>query len=252
MSENKIELSGILAEGYGIIPKKLMRAKELDVYQKAILAYFLSYTGGGNSCFPSIALIAQDLQISKTTAVNKISNLEKKGYISKQQLYPDNPLNHANKYTLNFILNNKNYKITVFEPRNTCKCTTDIPAGETSIVQELVQNKNTNNNNNNNNIYISEIYNYYISKNIIKHIKLTDYFKTKIKSVLKNYSKKDILSAIDNYVYVLSDENSYFTHKWAIDEFLQRGLGKFFDKASRDNFKKNGKQPKEEQTGKGW
>jgi len=100
---NKIELSGIFSEGYGIIPKKLMRSKDIGLYEKAITAYMLSYTGGGNECFPSYKRIAEDLNISEPTIAKSIKRLVEKGYIRKEKLYPEDRLKHNNKYILAFM-----------------------------------------------------------------------------------------------------------------------------------------------------
>ncbi len=103
MTENKIELSGIFSEGYGIIPKKLMRSNKLDIYEKAILAYMLSFTGGGNECFPSYEKMADELGISKSTLSIKLKHIINNGFIKKEKLYPNNPLKHNNKYVMQFF-----------------------------------------------------------------------------------------------------------------------------------------------------
>ena len=43
----------INSAGYGIIPKLVMMDRDLHVTAKAIYAYFCSYTGAGDTCFPS-------------------------------------------------------------------------------------------------------------------------------------------------------------------------------------------------------
>jgi DNA-binding Lrp family transcriptional regulator len=103
MNENKIELSGIFSQGYGIIPKALMKHPALSKNAKLILAYMLSYTGAGNTCFPSQALIAEDLGISKPVIIKAIQEAVNKGFIKKTKLYPDKPLKHNNKYELVFL-----------------------------------------------------------------------------------------------------------------------------------------------------
>ncbi len=104
---NRIELSGIFSEGYGIIPKKLMRSK-LKIHEKAVLAYMLSYTGGGCECFPSYERIAADMQISKSTVAKIIKKITESGYIRKERLYPNDPMKHNNKYVLTFLNGNGN------------------------------------------------------------------------------------------------------------------------------------------------
>jgi hypothetical protein len=143
MNENKIELSGIFAEGYGIVPKKLMKAN-IDKNIKLIFAYMLSYTGAGNTCFPSIRTISKDLQMSSATITKYIKQACEMGYIEKSKLYPKNPLNHANKYKLLFL--------DVLPAKTTCinEQNTDVLTSNTTMYQPVIQNNNNINNNNNN------------------------------------------------------------------------------------------------------
>jgi hypothetical protein len=154
MSENKIELGGIFLEGYGIIPKKLMKMKMKNIqvkvgqrtvnvkgyYIKLVLAYMLSYTGAGkNECFPSIRTIANDLEISQDVIVNSIKAAVKLNLIDKKQMYPDNPLKHNNKYILKFM-NNDSFDVR--QERFTCA------DGTNYVIDKIEQNNNSINNNN--------------------------------------------------------------------------------------------------------
>lgn len=148
--ENSIELGGIFSEGYGVIPKKLMRLKLNDKIGKQkgknvklVLAYMLSYTGSGNQCFPAIRTIAEDLEISTDTVVDAIKNACKLGLISKSQMYPSDPLKHNHKYILEFLTSDSN--IDVRESRITCD------DGSNYVVQTFEQNNNSINNNSINN-----------------------------------------------------------------------------------------------------
>lgn len=103
MSENRISLSGIFSEGYGIVPKKLFKSKDIGKYEKLILCYMLSYTGRGNDCFPSVQTMKDDLGLGNSTVCNAINKCVQMGYIEKVKLFPKNPMNHANKYILCFM-----------------------------------------------------------------------------------------------------------------------------------------------------
>jgi hypothetical protein len=78
-----------------------------------------------------------------------------------------------------------------------------------------------------------EIYNYWNTKKIIVHEKMTEKMRTKIQKVLKDdYTVEQINKAIDNYDYVLKHPELYFfSFKWPLDYFLARGLSKFMDNA---------------------
>ena len=83
---------------------------------------------------------------------------------------------------------------------------------------------------------IISIFEYWNKQKIISHKKLTEKIKTKIKSGLKEYSKGDIMIAIRKYSVVLLSKDYYWTHKWTLTDFLQRGLTRFVD-TPLENFK---------------
>ncbi|HBJ1648216.1 TPA: helix-turn-helix domain-containing protein [Clostridium botulinum] len=70
--------SGIYKEGYGIIPKSIMRSN-LSCGAKVLYAYICSFTGAGNSAFPSLELMCNELGMS-----------EKKIYKCRKELIDNN------------------------------------------------------------------------------------------------------------------------------------------------------------------
>ena len=98
-------MKGIFSEGYGIIPKAIMRSKDLNTTEKCIVAYFLSYTGqgGANECWPSVATIMEDLNFSSATMTKHIKSLCEKQYIEKLKLNPKNSFDRRIKYRLTFM-----------------------------------------------------------------------------------------------------------------------------------------------------
>jgi len=94
---NEIKLEGLLSEGYGIIPKKLMR---MDIHEKIklFIAYLLSFTGRGDSCFPSYTSIAKDLKWSKTTISKAIKKSIGYGLLRVDKTVDG--FRRANKYTV--------------------------------------------------------------------------------------------------------------------------------------------------------
>lgn len=78
------------------------------------------------------------------------------------------------------------------------------------------------------------------SKGIIQHRKLTDKIKRAINGALKDYSEEEICQAIDNYAVILADDRYYWSYKWGLKEFLQRGLDKFLDfDVAAQNYRKD-------------
>lgn len=83
MSEtNELVFNQLMANGYGTVAKSVMKNRNLSIESKAIYAYLRSYSGGGNTAFPSRELICHDLNIS-INRFNKYKNeLLKQGYIT--------------------------------------------------------------------------------------------------------------------------------------------------------------------------
>lgn len=81
MSDNKFKAEGIMSKGYGFIAKLVMKDKELTIEAKAIYAYLSSYTGAGNTAYPTVSLMCGDLGISEARFYKHRKLLESKGYI---------------------------------------------------------------------------------------------------------------------------------------------------------------------------
>ena len=71
---------------------------------------------------------------------------------------------------------------------------------------------------------VDNIFDYWNSKGIIKHKKITQEIKKEVTKVLKEYSAEEVKQAIDVYSEILNSE-FYFSHKWSLSEFLKRKNG---------------------------
>ena len=103
-------------------------------------------------------------------------------------------------------------------------------------------NKNDKNDKNDKNIdspILKEVFDYWNKQSIISHRILSDKIKSKITAVLKNYSIDDIKQSISNYAKVLKEDCYFWTYRWTLEEFLQRGMVKFLE-TPLDNFLKKG------------
>ena len=101
--QDKLNLKGIMSEGYGVIPKKVMKDKDLTIEAKAIYAFMASFSGNGNTSYPSVEYITDFLDISRHRFNRHRKLLEEKGYISvSQERKKGSKFNH-NVYTLEFI-----------------------------------------------------------------------------------------------------------------------------------------------------
>ena len=82
MSEDKIKLQGIMSEGYGLIPKKVMKDKTLTIEAKVIYAFTESHSNDVDTSYLSVEYIADYLNISIQCLDKHMEILEEKGYIN--------------------------------------------------------------------------------------------------------------------------------------------------------------------------
>jgi len=66
-----------------------------------------------------------------------------------------------------------------------------------------------------------EIFNYYISKNIIKHKKFDSGMKSKVKTALKKYGIDEVKKVIDNYSTVFKSDDYWFTQKYSLMDLMR-------------------------------
>lgn len=85
-SKNQLQSFNINSAGYGMIPKLVMQDRNLPIISKAIYSYFCSYTGAGNTCFPSRDKICYDLNIHKNTFTKYFKPLVHFGYVRVKQI----------------------------------------------------------------------------------------------------------------------------------------------------------------------
>lgn len=100
MEENKLNITGINSNGFGIIAKLVMQDRNLSLGAKGVYAYFCSYAGAGNICFPSRKKMCYDLGISQDTLGKYLKELIKSSYVSCEQIKENGKFSH-NVYTIN-------------------------------------------------------------------------------------------------------------------------------------------------------
>lgn len=74
---------------------------------------------------------------------------------------------------------------------------------------------------------VIEIYNHYLSKDIVKHNKLNQRITYSISRKLIKYTKDEILQSIDNYAQVYHDDNYYYNWKYGLDSFMDTKFERF-------------------------
>lgn len=154
MSENKIELSGIFSDGYGFVPKKLMKTNLLSSNTKLVICYLLSYTGAGVTCFPQIKDIASHLNISTRTVIRCLDQAIAHKFINKHQENRGDKIGKKNTYELLFMYDFPKNSTTQKKASDKLACANKTVASDNPDISHVTpgnSNNNINNNNNNNN-----------------------------------------------------------------------------------------------------
>lgn len=99
MGEDRLIGAKINKDGYGIIPKSVMQDRNLSIAAKALYAYFCSFAGQGDCCFPTRKKICNDLDISNDSLGKYINQLVSEGYLTVEQVKENGRFSH-NVYTL--------------------------------------------------------------------------------------------------------------------------------------------------------
>lgn len=95
-----IGYSGLMAAGYGAMPRMVMFDKRLDCTEKVIYAYLASFSGKGTAPFPRVQSIMTELGISKAPYTRHMKHLVELNYISRVQRHVNGKLS-----TYNYCLN---------------------------------------------------------------------------------------------------------------------------------------------------
>jgi predicted phage replisome organizer len=91
------------------------------------------------------------------------------------------------------------------------------------------------NNNNTCQSSCQEIFNYWNSKEIIKHKEVTDNILKAINKTLKIYNVEEIKIYINRFAEILNNKDYFYNYKWTLIEFLNRkdGISSFADDGSK-------------------
>jgi AraC-like DNA-binding protein len=74
-------IPGILSEGYGIVPRRVMADRDICPMAKVLYSYFCSFAGEGSDRLPEMEKICRDLGISRKAFRRYLKELVKKDYI---------------------------------------------------------------------------------------------------------------------------------------------------------------------------
>lgn len=192
------------------IPAEIWLDETLTLQEKVFLVEIDSLDNE-EGCFASNAYFAKFFNLSSRRCSEIINSLVQKGYLSVSFKYKEGT-NCIDKRIL------KINKVIIRVPEKLPGVSEKLPEGYPENFQD-------------NNIIYNNIYAYWISKDIVKHKKLTANMEKAIKKVLKDYKEEEIYQAIDNYNTVLKDENYFYSHIFTLETFLKQsnGLPQFID-----------------------
>lgn len=141
----KLKVEGILSLGYGVIPKLVMKDKNISIEAKSIYAYLCSYAGNGETAFPSVSLICEDLGISENRLYKHRKQLVEAGYIKIERERKEVGWSN-NIYTIAHTVYLQNEGIQTVHRQNE-------GIQNEGIGNKGIQNEGTNNNSSNNNSF---------------------------------------------------------------------------------------------------
>ena len=144
--EDKLKLQKVESKGYGVIYKLPMLDKELDVVAKAFYAYICSYAGAGDTAFPGMDKICNDLGVSRQRLERHRKVLIEKGYITIKQVKDNGRFSH-NEYTINKTLSPMLQNATTEKPTTEIPTTENVTYNNNSFNNNSINNNSSNNNN---------------------------------------------------------------------------------------------------------
>ncbi|GAB3061125.1 helix-turn-helix domain-containing protein [Salinicoccus sesuvii] len=138
--KDMLKTGSIFTAGYGIIPKLVMKNKDLSIEAKAIYAFLCSYAGRGDKAFPSVSVITGYLGISENRFYKHRKVLLEKGFLSLTKERHAGGSFKQNIYTVNTVVPHEQ------------NLRADTPHADTQCVDKPhVDSMGSNNNSTNNN-----------------------------------------------------------------------------------------------------
>jgi hypothetical protein len=214
---------------YAILPAVVRYDERLKPMEKIIYAEITALANIKGYCYASNSYFAELYEVNKKTVSSWINNLIKYGYLKSKLIKEDKKVKERRLYICNSI------------------CTYPLKDGEGYPQKNgyPIHKKMEDNITRFNTTSINNIYTFWNKQKIIEHRKLTDKMKRKINTILKDYEEKDIKESIKNYAEILKGEEYFFTYRWTLIEFLDRGLERFMngEVARRNYLKRDGGGP---------
>ena len=209
-----------------VMDKGFLKDKNLSLKAKGLLAYMLSLPDDWMFYLDELEKHSKD---GISSLRSGFKELQDNGYVTRSRERQEDG-------TFKWL--------TTVHETTTCENPhVDNPQVEKPQVENrmLLNNKELNNKELNNDVYtLFECWN---KKEIIKHRKLSHQMQSHINARLKEYSRDELVDAINNYETILSSDDYYWTHKWTLQDFMKpNNVSRFVNEANPlNNFKSNKK-----------
>src|SRR5699024_9666601 len=217
------------------IPSEIWLSTKLTLQEKVFLAEIDSLDNE-SGCYASNGYFSKFFGLSKNRCSEIIKSIESKGLIKIDYVREKGKSNIEKRVIKVVDKPNRGIRETEGAIRN-------VEQGYSGKLEENNTSiNNTSNNTSNKDIHVREIFDHYLSKNIVQHRKLTNAMRTAINARLRDYSLDDLKKAIDNYDQVIKSDDYWFTHKYPlIDLMREKDITRFLDEADPlNNFRKKG------------
>lgn len=127
--------------GYGLIPRAIMRNKELSLQARAIYSYLASFAGNTGKAWPSVDLMVAELGITRNTFFKYLKELKEAGAVDVRKEETTDGTFGKNVY----YLNNQLQPCT--KKQDTAPCTKKPDTVKPDTAKPDTVNQDTNNNN---------------------------------------------------------------------------------------------------------
>lgn len=211
---------------YAIIPANVRYDKELRANAKLLYGEITALCNERGYCWANNSYFANLYEVNKDTISKWISELSAKGYVKVEMVYKEGTRQIVDRY---IRINHG-----------------PIDEKSDTPIDEKVKDNNTSinttfNNTSNKDSHVRDIFNRYLSKNIVQHQKITSAMRTAINARLKDYSFEQLVQVIDNYATVYHGDNYWFDTKYTLADLMRdKDVRKFIDDADPlKNFRKN-------------
>ena len=236
--------------GYGLIPKRIMRDKNLTIQAKAIYSYLASFAGNTGRAFPSVSLMLGELGISRDTFYRYRNELEEAGAIEVVKERTEGQF-ARNIYFLHNAINPPCPKSSYTVNSTTVKPDTvsSYTVNQDTISNNLKSNNSISNNNNSNSPggggsrltkeMITEIVDQWNKLGLqnLRSINSNTNRHTSLKARIEEYSYEEVLDAIErinssSFLKGQNDRGWTITFDWLVrpNNFIKVIEGNYDDK----------------------